>query len=164
MEDVLISKDLKVRPFIPDFSLRICENVHILRIRRKHWLAAVRATFFQNKQGAKGSSPMLNPDGEQIDLLAQELEKANCIDRPEINISPPSETTSRKRERAMSLTSTRSSGRAATQNKDFFKRLRSKSSSRSMDKIRPESRISSNFNTPTLTVKHNHYVSRVDQT
>lgn len=53
------------------------EDVQILRIRRVHWLAAVRATFFENRQTANGETPMLNSDGEQIDLLTQELERAD---------------------------------------------------------------------------------------
>lgn len=51
--------------------------MQILRIRRVHWLAAVRATFFENRQTANGGTPMLNSDGEQIDLLTQELERAD---------------------------------------------------------------------------------------
>ncbi|CAF4466509.1 unnamed protein product, partial [Rotaria magnacalcarata] len=78
---ILRAKDLKFRPFIPDFSLRVCEDVQILRIRRADWLAAIRATFFDNKQKENGGIPMVNPDGKQIDLLTQELEKANCVHR-----------------------------------------------------------------------------------
>lgn len=166
MEDILLSQHLKCRPFIPDFSLRVCENVLILRIRRKHWLAAIRATFFQTKQEAKGGSPMLSPDGEQIDLLAQELEKVNCVDQPETNISPSSEANGKKRDRAMSLslTPTMRSSPVITEHKDFFSRLRSISGSRSMDKIRPESPAISNLNTPTLTDKLRHHLFRTDQT
>ncbi len=56
------------------------EDVQILRIRRVHWLAAVRATYFENRQTANGGTPMLNSDGEQIDLLTQELERADNVD------------------------------------------------------------------------------------
>ena len=77
MEDLVRSKSNKFRPFIPDFSVRVSEDVQILRIRRVHWLAAVRATFFENRQTANGETPMLNSDGEQIDLLTQELERAD---------------------------------------------------------------------------------------
>jgi hypothetical protein len=54
--------------------------VQILRIRRVHWLAAVRATYFETKQTANGGTLMLNSDGEQIDLLTQELEKVDHVD------------------------------------------------------------------------------------
>lgn len=65
---------------MPDFSLRVSEDVQILRVRRVHWLAAVRATYFENKQTANGGALMLNSDGEQIDLLAEELEKVDHVD------------------------------------------------------------------------------------
>jgi hypothetical protein len=164
VEDILLLKDLKFRPFIPDFSLRVCGNVQILRIRRKHWLAAIRATFFQNKQEANGDPPMLNLDGEQIDLLTQELEKANCVDRPEIIISPSSETNGKKRDRAMSLTPTMNSSRVIREHKDFLSRLRLISSSHNMDKIRSESPTISNPNTPSLISKQQHHLSRTDST
>jgi hypothetical protein len=80
VEDLMRSKSNKFRPYIPDFSLRVSEDVQILRIRRVHWLAAVRATYFENKQTANGGTPILNSDGEQIDLLTQELERADCVD------------------------------------------------------------------------------------
>jgi hypothetical protein len=164
VEDILLLKDLKFRPFIPDFSLRVCGNVQILRIRRKHWLAAIRATFFQNKQEANGDPPMLNLDGEQIDLLTQELEKANCVDRPETSISPSSETNGKKRDRAMSLTPTMNSSRVIREHKDFLSRLRLISSSHNMDKIRSESPTISNPNTPSLISKQQHHLSRTDST
>lgn len=78
MEDLVRStKSNKFRPFIPDFSVRVSEDVQILRIRRVHWLAAVRATYFEHRQTANGETPMLNSDGEQIDLLTQELERVD---------------------------------------------------------------------------------------
>ncbi len=40
----------------------------------------MRATYFENKQTANGGTPMLNSDGEQIDLLTQELEKVDNVD------------------------------------------------------------------------------------
>jgi metal transporter CNNM len=137
-EDNVLLKDLNFRPCIPDFSLRVCGNVQILRIRRKHWLAAVRATFFQNKQEAGGGPPMLNPDGEQIDLFTQELEKANCADRPETSISPSSEKNGKRRDRAnsLSLTPTMRSGRVITEHKAFFSRLRPISTPRNMRAVK----------------------------
>ncbi|CAF1462085.1 unnamed protein product [Adineta steineri] len=80
VEELVRLKSNKFRPYVPDFSLRISEDVQILRIRRVHWLAAVRATFFETKQTANGGTPMLNSDGDEIDLLTQELEKADHID------------------------------------------------------------------------------------
>ena len=63
--------------------------MQILRIRRVHWLAAVRATYFENKQAANGGTPMLDSDGEQIDLLTQELEK---MDNPDPSVATGSTT------------------------------------------------------------------------
>ncbi len=40
----------------------------------------MRATYFENRQTANGGTPMLNSDGEQIDLLTQELEQADYVD------------------------------------------------------------------------------------
>ncbi|CAF0976819.1 unnamed protein product [Rotaria sordida] len=80
VDDLIRLKSNKFRPFIPDFSVRISEDVQILRIRRVHWLAAVRATYFENRQTANGGTLMLNSDGEQIDLLTQELERADHVD------------------------------------------------------------------------------------
>ncbi|CAF0803215.1 unnamed protein product [Adineta ricciae] len=80
IEELTRLKSNKFRPYIPDFSLRVSEDVQILRVRRVHWLAAVRATYFENKQTANGGTPMLNSDGEQIDLLTQELEKVDHVD------------------------------------------------------------------------------------
>ena len=40
-------------------------------------------------------------NGDQIDLLAEELEKANCVNRLETSISPSSETNSKKRDSEM---------------------------------------------------------------
>ena len=93
--------------------MRVCEKVQILRIRRQHWLAAIRANFFQNKQKTNDGPPVLNSAGEQIDLLQQELEKANCADRSETNITWTNETESNNRDRAtsLSLTPRTSSGR-----------------------------------------------------
>ena len=80
LDELIRSKSSKFRPFIPDFSVRVSEDVEILRIRRVHWLAAVRATYFENRQTASGGAPMLDSDGEQIDLLTQELERADNVD------------------------------------------------------------------------------------
>ncbi|CAF4497445.1 unnamed protein product, partial [Didymodactylos carnosus] len=73
VDDLVRLKSKNSRPFIPDFSVRVCEDVQILRIRRIHWLAAVRATYFETKQVANGGK-MLNSEGEAVDLLQQELE------------------------------------------------------------------------------------------
>ncbi len=80
VDDLVRLKSNKFRPFIPDFSVRVSEDVQILRIRRVHWLAAVRATYFETRQTANGGTPMLNSDGEQIDLLTQELERVDHVD------------------------------------------------------------------------------------
>ncbi|CAF3298241.1 unnamed protein product [Rotaria sp. Silwood2] len=164
VEDMLRLKDLKFRPFIPDFSLRVCEDVQILRIRRTHWLAAIRATFFENRQKANGGPPMLNSDGEQIDLLTQELEKANCVDRPETSTRTSSETSDKIRARAMSMTPTTGSGPTKAKHERFFSRLRSKTSSHNVDKTSSESATTSNRNTLSLTGQQCHHLSRTDQT
>ena len=65
---------------MPDFSLRVSQDVQILRIRRVQWLAAIRASYFQQKQAENGGVPLLDADGEQIDVLTQELEKVDCVD------------------------------------------------------------------------------------
>ncbi|CAF1181250.1 unnamed protein product [Rotaria sordida] len=153
VEDIVRSKDLKFRPFIPDFSLRVCENVQILRIRRTHWLAAIRATFFENKKKASGSPPILNLDGDQIDMLTQELEKANCVDRPETRIRTSSETSGEIRSRAMTLMPTTDSGRVKTGRERFFSLFRSRSSLYNVDKASSESPTTSNRNTSSLTSK-----------
>jgi metal transporter CNNM len=151
VEDILRSKELKFRPFIPDFSLRVCEKVQVLRIRRTHWLAAIRATFFENKQKANGGPPMLNSDGKQIDLLTQELEKASFDDLRETSITPSNETNDKIRDRAISLGTTTDSDRVKTEHKHFFSRLRSGSISHHVNKISPESLTTSNRNTPSLS-------------
>ena len=140
MEDILISKYLKFRPFLPDFSLRVSEKVQILRIRRQHWLAAVRTNFFQNKQKTSDDPPTLTVNGEPIDLLTQELEKANCVDPSETNNAWINETNSDNRDRStsLSLTPRMGSGRATKSHKDVFSRLRSRSGSRHMDRIHSE--------------------------
>jgi len=141
VEDILNSKDFKIRPFIPDFSLRVCEYVQILRIRRKHWLAAVRANFFENKQKVNGAPPMLNSGGEQIDLLTQELEKTNRVDQLE--------TSEKIRGRAMSLTPTMNSIHVPTEHKPVFSRSRSRSDSHCVDKTSSETPMTFDRNTST---------------
>ena len=60
-----------------------------MRIRRVHWLAAVRATHFEKKQ-------TLSSGGAQIDLLIQELEKVdpsnitNCLTEEIVRKRTPS--------------------------------------------------------------------------
>ncbi|CAF4920606.1 unnamed protein product, partial [Rotaria sp. Silwood1] len=151
VEDLLRSKDLKFRSFIPDFSLRVCEDVQILRIRRTHWLAAIRATFFENKQKANGDLPIFNSDGEQIDLLTQELEKANGVDQPETSARTSSETRDQMRDRTMSLMPATALGLDKREHEHFFSRLRSRTISHNVNKTSPESPTTSNRNTPSLT-------------
>ena len=73
LDDLLRSKSNKFRPFVPDFSLRVSETVQILRIRRVHWLAAVRASYFDKR-------PTTNSDEQQIVCLIEELEKADLVE------------------------------------------------------------------------------------
>lgn len=164
VEDILLSKYLKFRPFVPDFSLRVCGNVQILRIRRKHWLAAIRATFFQNKQQANGDLSMLNPDGEQIDLLTQELQKANCVDRPEIVLDPSNENIDEKCDQTTSLTASIRSDRGIGKHRAVFRRLRSRSSPRNTDRIHLESPTILELDASNLNTKQIHYLSPNDYT
>ncbi|CAF3800914.1 unnamed protein product [Rotaria sp. Silwood1] len=164
VEDLLRSKDLKFRSFIPDFSLRVCEDVQILRIRRTHWLAAIRATFFENKQKANGDLPIFNSDGEQIDLLTQELEKANGVDQPETSARTSSETRDQMRDRTMSLMPATALGLDKREHEHFFSRLRSRTISHNVNKTSPESPTTSNRNTPSLTGKQRHHLFRTDHT
>jgi len=111
VDDLVRLKSNKFRPFIPDFSVRVSEDVQILRIRRVHWLAAVRATYFENRQTANGGTPMLNSDGEQIDLLTQELEKVEGGDQTGVGIgSVGSDGISRERTTSLAPTITSDSG------------------------------------------------------
>lgn len=154
MEDVLLSKYLKFRPFVPDFSLRVSEKVQILRIRRQHWLAAVRTNFFQNKQKTSDDPPMLTVNGEPIDLLQQELEKANCADPSETNIAWPGETDNDNRDRATSLSlAPRMGSTRSITGHNFFNRFRSRSGSRHTDRTYPENRMVSHLNVPNSTDK-----------
>ncbi|CAF1181229.1 unnamed protein product [Rotaria sordida] len=164
VEDIVRSKDLKFRPFVPDFSLRVSEDVQILRIRRINWLAAVRATFFENQQKSNGGPPMLKPDGEQIDLLTQELEKANDVDQPETHTTTSSETNDEIRSRAMTMMPITDSGHVRTGHERFFSRRRSKSISHNLYNTSSKSSTTSIRDTPSLTDKQRHYLSRTDQT
>jgi hypothetical protein len=132
-----------------------------LRICRTHWLAAIRATFFENKQKQNGGPPMLNLNGEQIDLLTQELTKANSINQPETSITISTETNGKIHDRSISLTPRMDSRHVKTEEKRFFSRQRSRSTSANVDRT---SLKTSNRNTPSLTTKQRHHLSRIDQT
>lgn len=93
------------RPFIPDFSLKVCENVRILCIRRSQWLAAVRATYFENKQKPNGISIHIDSHSKPTDLFTQELQRANQDDQVNPIMPDPSMSPFIRRARAASLTS-----------------------------------------------------------
>ncbi|CAF4307862.1 unnamed protein product, partial [Rotaria magnacalcarata] len=100
-----------------------------------------------------GGIPMVNPDGKQIDLLTQELEKANCVHRTGTTTRTSSGTSGKIRDRTMSLTPVTASGSVKTEPERFFSRLRSKTSSHNADNKLSEIATSSNRNTPSLTDK-----------
>lgn len=162
LEDILRSKDVKFRSFIPDFSLRVCENVQILRIRRNHWLAAIRATFFENKQKLDGDSQIRNQDGQEIDILAQELERANHIDRIEKNTRIPNTRNNKFRDRAKSLTPIMDLESIRKVQELFSSRSRSRSILDHADKIPSQSLTTTNGNTQSLSVKNSNHVSHTE--
>lgn len=150
------SKSNRFRPFIPDFSLRISEDVQILRIRRVHWLAAVRATYFERKQMANGDTPMLNSNGEQIDLLIQELEKVDNVDPSNINGCIAGDIT---RERTSSLALTVASD-GVLENEKVLASHQASSILFSSNKILTDSPMDSGRNTPTSREKQREKLFR----
>lgn len=166
-------KSNKFRPFTPDFSVRVSEDVQILRIRRVHWLAAVRATYFENKQTANGGALMLNSDGEQIDLLTQELEMADHVDpinaTGSISGVAGQEGTngggiaSALRERTSSLAPTIASDGGTTTTTEQEKLLNQYSTSANASasvKVPTDSPSTSGRNTPTLSMKQKRQLFR----
>lgn len=156
-------KSNKFRPFVPDFSVRISEDVQILRIRRVHWLAAVRATYFETKQTANGGQLLLNSDGEQIDLLTQELEKVDHVD-PVTATGSISGAAGRDgtiedgnilNERAPSLAPTIASdgGIVGTEQDKLLNQTQVMTTISNSAKFPPDSPNNSGRNTPTLTGK-----------
>lgn len=146
------TKSNKFRPFIPDFSLRVSEDVQILRIRRVHWLAAVRATYSEKKQTANGDTPMLNSAGQQIDLLTQELEK---VDDVEPTNATASLSGGLRRERTSSLALTIASDGGAEQEK-----LLGRHSSSSTTNYAHSTLEQSDRNTPILAQNHRVHLLR----
>ncbi|CAM4897569.1 unnamed protein product [Rotaria socialis] len=144
LDDLIRSKSNRFRPFMPDFSLRVSEDVQILRIRRVHWLAAVRATYFEKKQTASGDAPMVNSNGERIDLLIQELEKVNRVDSSNTNGCL---TGDMMHERTSSL-ALASDG--AIEHEKLLAQNQASSILSNSNKISPDSPINSDRNTPTL--------------
>jgi len=121
----------------------VSEDVQILRISRVQWLAAVRASYFEKKQTANGETPMLNSDGEEIDLLQQELEKVGHVDTSTVN----GDIT---RERTSSLALTIASDSGLEQEKLLAQHQRLKNLSQSC-KIPTDSPTNSGRTTPVLT-------------
>ncbi|UJR08015.1 hypothetical protein I4U23_012293 [Adineta vaga] len=139
VEGILHAKDHHVRPFVPDFGLRVCENLQILRIRRKHWLAAVRADFLEKKQKSDRPPSIPKPGGKQIDFLTQELEKADCVYQLEASIKPSTETNDKIRDRAISFTPLVNSTHVPTEEKKSVGRRSSSFGLQRSDKTLPES-------------------------
>ncbi|CAF0745015.1 unnamed protein product [Adineta steineri] len=156
LEDLIRSKSNKFRPFTPDFSLRISENVQILRIRRVHWLAAVRATYFEKKQLTNDGPSPLNSNGKKIDLLTQELEKVDHVDPTNSNDNTVGET---RRQRTSSLALTVASDSGVEYEKLLIEHVVSRDLSKS-NRMSSESTINSSKNTPTLTDKRRRYLFR----
>jgi hypothetical protein len=153
IEDLVRSKSNKFRPFIPDFSLRVSEDVQILRISRVQWLAAVRATYFEKKQTANGGTPMLNSDGEEIDLLTQELEKVGHADPSNII------TSELIHERTSSLALTIESD-IGVENEKLLAQHQALNNLSNSSKIASDSPMNSERTSPTLTKKHRHQLFR----
>lgn len=108
--------------------MRVSEDLQILCIPRPYWLAAVQATFFENKQTTGSGSTTLNFDGEQIDILKQELEKVDQFDLPESNTRTSSVTISASRNRAMTMSPTLNSPSIKIERESILNRLRSRKS------------------------------------
>jgi len=170
VDDLVRLKSNKFRPFIPDFSVRVSEDVQILRIRRVHWLAAVRATYFENKQTANGGTPMLNSDGEQIDLLTQELEKADNVDPVNATgsigggVGQDGVTGIIERERTSSLAATIGSdgGIIGSEYEKLLAQHQTVPGTSNSPKMSIDSPNNSGRNTPTLTGKQKRQVFRAD--
>ncbi|CAF2869983.1 unnamed protein product [Rotaria sp. Silwood2] len=156
LDDLIRSKSNRFRPFIPDFSLRVSEDVQILRIRRVHWLAAVRATYFEKRQTANGDAPMLDADGEQIDLLIQELEKVDHVDPSNINSCVTGET-AHERTSSSALTIASDGG---IEHEKLLTERQTSSSLHNSSKILPDSPMNSGRNTPTLIDKQRQKIFR----
>jgi hypothetical protein len=147
----------KFRPFLPDFSLRVSEDVQILRIRRVHWLAAVRATYFEKTQTANGDTPMLNSAGEKIDLLTQELEKADHVDLSNAmgTIGGGGGNTKRDRTSSLALTIASDSG---VEHERLLSQHHELNHLTDSAKISTGSPVNSGRNTPVLSGKHRRQV------
>ncbi|CAF1141906.1 unnamed protein product [Rotaria sordida] len=156
LDDLIRSKSNRFRPFIPDFSLRVSEDVQILRIRRVHWLAAVRATYFEKKQTANGDAPMLDSDGEKIDLLIQELEKADHVDPSNI-IGCVTEEITQERASLSALTIASDGG---IEHEKLLTQHQKSSHLYSSNKMLPDSPMNSGRNSPVLTNKQRHTILR----
>ncbi|CAF1471472.1 unnamed protein product [Adineta ricciae] len=160
IDDLIRSKSNKFRPFTPDFSLRVSETVQILRIRRVHWLAAVRATYFERKQTPNDNTSLLDSSGKKVDLLAQELEKVDNVDPVNATGSIAEEQT-RQRTSSLALTVASDSG------VDYEKILAEQSDKPDItnsNKILSNMTINSERNTPTLTEKRRKQLFRSSTT
>ncbi|UJR23804.1 hypothetical protein I4U23_026780 [Adineta vaga] len=160
IDDLIRSKANKFRPFIPDFSLRVSETVQILRIRRVHWLAAVRATYFERKQTPNDDTSPLNSSGKKVDLLTQELEKVDHVDPIHMTGSMAEE---RLHERSSSLALTVASDSGIDYEKFLVEQLKKPTLSNS-NKILSDNTFHSGRNTPTLTEKRRRQLFRSSTT
>lgn len=146
---------VKFRPFTPDFSLKVSENVKILCIRRIHWLAAVRATYFENQQKTSGISSVSDSNNQQTDLLTQELQKADRVDRFETSMESSSLRCRKARDRTMSMITPMDCDLIKLEYESVHPRFRSRSISNSTCTTLPE--------TP-LTPIQNPFVSLIKNT
>ena len=116
------------------------------------WLAAVRATYFEKKQTANGGTPMLNSDGEEIDLLQQELEKVGHADPTHMN-----EESMRERTSSLALTIGSEGGIEQEKLLAQYHALKNLSNS---SKFTSDSTMNSGKTTPTLTEKRRRHLFR----
>jgi hypothetical protein len=134
-------------------------------------LAAVRATYFETRQTANGGTPMLNSDGEQIDLLTQELEKVDHVD-PVMSTGSigggtgqdgPNGGMVRERTSSLALTIGSDGGLGGTENERLLAQHQPMVSLTSSAKMSFESPNTSGRNTPTLTSKSKRHLFNPEQ-
>lgn len=148
--------------------------MQILRIRRVHWLAAVRATYFENKQTANGETPMLDSDGEQIDILTQQLELVDHVDPVTTTgsiaggVSNAGQDTTvgelYSRERTSSLAQTMGSdvALASAENDSLLSQNPQIANITNSSRMSFDSPTTSGRNTPTLADRQKRYIFRSD--
>lgn len=132
--------------------------MQILRIRRVHWLAAVRASYFEKKQAANGGPGGASSDEQQIVCLIEELEKADQVESNNATTTTRSGSDSRH-ERTSSIALTIASDSALDQEQllDDHERMNNFSNSTKISLYTPS--LSSRM-TPKISAKYYHRLFR----